>query len=139
MVKSWLGVRAGQSNGALDAVLAAEAIRIVASPPQAPRANAICERLIGALRREVLDRLLIVNEHHLRQLLTEYLAHYNTARPHRALGQLTPAQADTRPPEPVDLAEHRIRRKQVLGGLTHQHYIAALPAQGRYRSTLVSA
>ena len=52
---------------------------------------------------------------------------YNTARPHRAVGQLTPAQADTRPPEPIDLAGHRIRRKQVLGGLTHEYYVAALP------------
>ena len=51
------------------------------------RANAICERVIGILRRELLDRLLIVNERHLRQLLTEYLKHYNTARPHRSLGQ----------------------------------------------------
>jgi hypothetical protein len=69
--------------------------------------------------------LLTVNEQHLRRVLTEYLRHYNTARPHRALGQLTPAQADTCPPEPVNLAEHRIRRKQVLGGLTHESYIAA--------------
>ena len=71
-----------------------------------------------------LDRLLIVNEHDLRQVLTEYLLHYNEARPHRALGQLTPAQADTSPPEPVNLAEHRIRRKQVLGGLTHEYFAA---------------
>ena len=47
-------------------------------------------------RRELLDRVLIVNEHHLRRVLTEYLLHYNDARPHRSLGQLTPAQADTR-------------------------------------------
>jgi putative transposase len=86
--------------------------------------NAICERIIGTLRREVLNRLLIVNEHHLRQVLAEYLRHYNTARPHRALGQLTPARAHTRPPE-INLAEHRIRRKQVLGGLTHECQIAA--------------
>ena len=71
-----------------------------------------------------MDRLLIVNEHDLRQVLTEYLLHYNEARPHRALGQLTPAQADTSPPEPVNLAEHRIRRKQVLGGLTHEYFAA---------------
>jgi transposase InsO family protein len=51
--------------------------------------------------------------------------HYNDARPHRSLGQLTPAQADTRPPEPVNLAEFRIRRKQILGGLTCEYYIAA--------------
>jgi putative transposase len=89
------------------------------------RGNAICERVIGTLRRELLDRLLIVNEYHLRQVLTEYLLHYNTARPHRGLGQLTPAQAGTCPPEPVNLAEHRICRKQVLGGLTHEYYVAA--------------
>jgi putative transposase len=89
------------------------------------RGNAICERIIGTLRREFLDRLLIVNEHQLRQVMTEYLLHYNDARPHRSLGQLTPAQADTRPPEPVNLAKFRIRRKQILGGLTHEYYVAA--------------
>jgi Integrase core domain len=91
------------------------------------RGNAICERVIGTLRREVLDRLLIIDEHHLRRVMDEYLLHYNTARPHRSLGQLTPVQADTCPPEPVNLAEHRIRRKQILGGLTREYYIAALP------------
>ena len=86
--------------------------------------NAICERIIGTLRRELLDRLLIVNEHHLRRVLTEYLRHYNTARPHRALGQLAPAQAGCRPPQ-INLAEHRIRRRQVLDGLTYEYQIAA--------------
>jgi putative transposase len=89
------------------------------------RGNAICERIIGTLRRELFDRLLIVNEHHLRWVLTEYLRHYNDARPHRSLGQLAPAQADTQRPEPINLAEHRIHRKQVLGGLTHEYYVAA--------------
>jgi transposase InsO family protein len=86
--------------------------------------NAICERIIGTLRRELLDQMLIVNEHHLRQVLTEYLAHYSTARSHRALGQLAPAKADTRPPQ-INLAEHRIHRKQVLGGLIHEYQIAS--------------
>jgi len=81
--------------------------------------------MIGTLRRELLDRLLIASEHHLRHVLTEYLRHYNTARPHRALGQLTPAQAGTCPPEPVNLADHCIHRKQVLAGLTHEYYAAA--------------
>ena len=92
-VKFLIRDRAGQFTGSFDAVFTAEGIRILASPPQAPRANAICERMIGTLRRELFDRLLIVNEHHLRRVLTEYLRHYNTARPHRALGQLAPAQA----------------------------------------------
>ena len=127
-VKFMIRDRAGQFTASFDAVFTAAGVRILPSPPQAPRANAICERIIGTLRRELLDRLLIINEHHLRQVMAEYLRHYNAARPHRALGQLTPAQADTRPPEPVNLAEHRIRRKQVLGGLTHEYYVAALPA-----------
>jgi hypothetical protein len=100
--------------------------------------NSICERMIGTLRREILDRLLIVDEHHLRRVLTEYLRHYNTARPHRALGQLTPAQADTRPPGPIDLADHRIRRKQILGGLIHEYYVAALPPRAATGKTQVT-
>ena len=68
------------------------------------------------------DRLLIVNEHHLRQVLAEYLRHYKTAWPNRTLGQL--AQAGTRPPQ-INLTDHRIRRKQVLGGLTSEYQIAA--------------
>ena len=135
-VKFLIRDRAGQFTSSFDAVFTAEGIRVLRSPPQAPRANAICERMIGTLRRELLDQLLIVNKHHLRRALTEYLQHYNAARPHRALGQLTPAQASTRPPEPIDLADHRICRicricwicrKQVLSGLTHEYYIAALP------------
>jgi putative transposase len=105
-------------------VFTADGTRIISSPPQAPRANAIGERAIGILRRELFGRLLIVNEHHLRQVLTEYLLHYNTARPHRALGQLAPAQAHTRPPQ-INLGEHRILRKHVLGGLTSEYQIAA--------------
>ena len=123
-VKFLIRDRAGQFSGSFDAVFTAAGIRILASPPQAPRANVICERMIGTLRRELSGRLLIVNEHHLRRVLTEYLLHYNTARPHRALGQVAPAQAHTRPPE-INLAEHRIRRKQVLGGLTSEYQIAA--------------
>jgi putative transposase len=124
-VKFLIRDRGGQFTGSFDAVFTAEDIRILASPPQAPRANAICERIIGTLRRELLDRVLIVNEHHLRRALTEYLRHYNAARPHRSLGQLTPAQAETQPPQTMNLAEHRIHRRQVLGGLTHEYYVAA--------------
>ncbi len=101
-VKFLIRDRAGQFTSSFDAVFTAGGTRILASPPQAPRANAICERGIGTLRREVLDRLLIVNGRHLRQVLTEYLLHYNTARPHRSLGHPTPAQADSNPPDPPE-------------------------------------
>jgi putative transposase len=90
--------RAGQFTESFDAVFTAAGIRILLSPPQALKANAICERMTGTLRREVFDRLLILDERHLRQVLTEYLQHYNTARPHRTLHQLAPAEAGTPPP-----------------------------------------
>jgi hypothetical protein len=78
-VKFLIRDRAGQFTSSFDAVFTAAGMRILASPPQAPRANAICEPMIGTPRRELLDRLLIVNEHHLRRVLTEYLCHYNAA------------------------------------------------------------
>ena len=123
-VKFLIRDRAGQFTDSFDAVFTAASVRILPSPPQAPRANAVCEPIIGTLRRELFDRLLIVNEHHLRRVLTEYLIHDNTARPHRTLGQLPPAQAHARPPQ-TGRTEHRVRRKQVLGGLTHEYQIAA--------------
>ncbi|MFI7226250.1 integrase core domain-containing protein [Nonomuraea angiospora] len=52
--------------------------------PRTPRMDAICERVIGTLRRELLDRILILNEHHLAVLLQEYLIHYNGHRPHQS-------------------------------------------------------
>jgi hypothetical protein len=67
---------------------------------------------LRTLRRELFDRLLIVNERHLRQVLNDYLLHYNTARPHRALGQLTPTQAVTQSPEINFAREYRMHRKQ---------------------------
>jgi len=123
-IKFLIRDRAGQFTGSFDAVFTAAGTRILASPPQAPRANAICERMIGTLHDEFLDRMLILGEHHLRRVMTECLIHYNTARPHRALAQLPQAQAHSPPPE-IDLAEHQIHRKQVVGGLTHEYQIAA--------------
>jgi putative transposase len=116
--------RAGQFTSSSGAVFTAESVRIPASPPQAPGANAIREQMTATLRRERSGRLLIANEHHLRRVLTGYMVHYNTARPHRAPGQLAPAQAPTRPPQ-INLAGHPIRRKQIPGGLTHEYQIAA--------------
>jgi putative transposase len=52
--------------------------------------NAICDCLIGTLRRELLDRTLILNQAHLRSVLAEYQDHYNTARPHQGIGQRVP-------------------------------------------------
>jgi hypothetical protein len=81
--------------------------------------------MIGTLRRELLDRVLVVNERHLRRILTIYLHHFNTARPHRTLEQLTPAQAETQPPHVINLADHQVRRRTILGGLASEYRIAA--------------
>jgi hypothetical protein len=62
-------------------VFRAEGIRIVRTAPQAPRMNAITERWVGSVRRELLDRTLIVNAAHLRKVLTEYEDHFNAHRP----------------------------------------------------------
>ena len=78
-VKFLLRDRDSRFTTAFDAVFTADAIRILTSPPQAPRANAICECMIGTLRRELFDRVLIVNERHLHQILTVYLRHFNAA------------------------------------------------------------
>ncbi|MEU0568588.1 integrase core domain-containing protein [Nonomuraea sp. NPDC005983] len=117
--------RGGQFTDAFDAVFADAGLRVIKSPPQAPKANADCERIIGTLRRDLLDRMLILNERHLRRTLTRYLEHYNTARPHRGIGQLSPSQAETGPPTPNDLADHRVHRRSILGGLINEYQIAS--------------
>ncbi len=77
--------RDSKFTAAFDAVFAGADIRIIRTPVRAPRANAIAERWIGTLRRECLDHLLITGPRHLAVVLQEYVAHYNTHRPHRSL------------------------------------------------------
>jgi transposase InsO family protein len=124
-IKFLLRDRDCQFTSAFDAVFAVDSIRILTSPPGAPRANAICERMIGTLRRELLDKVMIVNERHLRQILTVYLHHFNEGRPHRALAHLAPAQAETRPPQVINLADYQVHRRPILNGLISEYQIAA--------------
>jgi putative transposase len=81
--------------------------------------------MIGTLRRELLDRILVTNERHLRRILTSYLHHFNAARPHRTLGQLAPVQAETQPPPVINLASYQVRRKAILDGLTSEYHLTA--------------
>jgi putative transposase len=117
--------RGVQFTDGFDAVFADAGLRVLKGPPQAPKANAHCERFIGTLRRELLDRTLILNERHLRRTLTRYLEHYNGHRPHRALNQLCPSQAEAGPPRPINIAEHHVHRTSVLGGLINEYQIAS--------------
>ena len=79
--------RGSNFTRSFDAVFQASGTRILQTAVQAPRMNATCERLLGTLRRELLDRMLILSEAHLRAVLIEYRVHYNTARPHQGIAQ----------------------------------------------------
>jgi transposase InsO family protein len=101
-----------------DAVFTSEGIRILRTPVRAPRANAIAERWIGTVRRELLDRILILNQRHLEHALAEYTTHFNHHRPHRALQHATPL----RPLPPLSSQpDLHIRRHDRLGGLIHEY------------------
>ena len=92
-------------------------IRIIRTPVRAPRANAIAERLIGTLRRECIDHLLIAGPRHLTLVLQEFIEHYSTHRPHRSLDQRPPAG----PTPPLSAAPIRPLRRDRLGGLVHEY------------------
>jgi transposase InsO family protein len=118
--------RCSNFTASFDAAFEATGARILRSAVQAPRMNAICERLVGTLRRELPDRVLILGEAHLRAVLTEYQAHYNTAQPHQGIAQRIPA--DERGAYSVaatDVGTRQIRRKPVLNGLINEYVRAA--------------
>jgi hypothetical protein len=91
---------------------------------RAPEAKPFAERFVGTARRECLDRLLIFNRPHLEKVLTEYVAHYNSHRPHRSLDQRSPQQKAEPVPASVVYPCH-LRRRDRLGGLIHEYELAA--------------
>jgi transposase InsO family protein len=95
-------------------------LEILLTPIRAPKANGIVERLVGTLRRECLDRLIVVNEAHLhlRAVLAEFAGSYNRERPHRTLDLQTPERSDRPRAGPI-------RARPVLGGLHHVYSRAA--------------
>jgi putative transposase len=87
--------------------------------------NAYAERWVKTVRTECLDWMLVWNQHHLNDVLAKYVAHYNTARPHRGLSLDMPA-ADGPPSAPASVAQvRRIERVDLLGGLVHEYRHAA--------------
>jgi putative transposase len=106
---------------AFDQVFAAAGVQVLKIPPRAPTGNAYAERWVRTVRSECLDWLLIGSARQLHRILTIYLEHYNTARPHRGLTLDVPLPA-TIVPLP---AGGRIERVDVLGGLIHEYRRAA--------------
>ena len=93
-------------------------IDAIATPVRSPRANAIVERVIGTLRRECLDHMIVFDEQHLASVLSEFVRYYNEERPHRTLGLQTP-EVRLRP------STGPIRSRPVLKGLHHIYERAA--------------
>jgi len=117
--------RDAKFTASFDEVFRSERIRIIRTPVRAPRANAFAERFVGTIRRECLDRMLILIRRQLELVLAEYVDHYNTHRPHRSLDQTAPlSRPRCRPPtSPPDATQ--LRRSDRLGGLIHKYELAA--------------
>jgi transposase InsO family protein len=101
-------------------------LRVLKTPVRSPRANALCERLLGTLGQECVDFVIPLTEHHLRRLLSAWVQHYNHGRPHMSLGPGIP-----QPPAPFPVARHtdrhrippslRVVARSILGGLHHAY------------------
>jgi len=110
-------------GGGSDLVFQAEGVEVIRTPIAAPKANAHIERQIGSTRRECLDWIVILNRRHLERVLDGWFEHYNSARPHRALGLLTPiARSD-----PV-LTAGPLTCTEPLGGLLRNYAREQAPA-----------
>jgi transposase InsO family protein len=101
-------------------------LRVLKTPVRTPVANSICERVIGTLRRECLDFMIPLNEHHLYRVLKDWVGHYNQGRPHMSLGPGIPQPIRTLP---VSRQAHRhrismgqrVEARPVVGGLHHEY------------------
>ena len=113
--------RDAKFTAAFDDVLASEGIRVVKSPPRAPRANCYAERWVRTVRSECTDRMLIYYEAHLRGVLQVYVRHYNEHRPHQSRQQRPPDQ-DEAAVIPLDTL---VQRRKILGGVINEYYRAA--------------
>jgi transposase InsO family protein len=101
-------------------------LRVLKTPVRTPVANAICERVIGTLRRDCLDFVIPLNERHLYCIVKEWVVHYNAGRPHMSLGPGIP-QAPLSLPAPLQAhrhqlpVTHRVTARPILRGLHHEY------------------
>ncbi len=111
-----------KSSGGFNEIFRSEGITIVRTPIRAPNANAYAERWVGTLRRECLDRILIINRRQLEQVLRVYTAHYNRHRPHRSLALQPPDEPTS---APGHAAIRHTQKHELLGGLINEYEAAA--------------
>jgi len=110
-------------------------IKILKTPYHTPRANAICERFLGSVRRECLDHLFILQEKQLHCVLKVYVHYFNRARPHQGIRQQIPeGYGESVPPNRGD---GKILCLPVLGGLHHDYREIRLTAEGRAKKRRV--
>ncbi len=112
----------GKFGPVFDRVAKGAGIEVIKTPVRAPRANAICERFLGSVRRECLDHVLILSDSQLRTLVASYVAYFNGARPHQGIKQRVPRLADR---ESDGQGSGRVIALPVLGGLHHDYRRAA--------------
>ena len=100
-------------------VAATSGIKVLRTPYRTPRANAVCERFLGSVRRECLDHFLILHEKQLHRLLKTYVRYYNQARPHQGIGQRIPDPPALSAPPPNQ--PNQVISIPVLGGMHHNY------------------
>ena len=118
-------------SSTVDGAVAAMGLTVLKTPVRCPQANAFCERLIGTIRRECLDWLILLNERHLRFVLREWVAHYNKGRPHASLGPGIPEVPPERLAQPTGQHirdRHRVIAVHILAGLHHEYRLEPLAA-----------
>jgi putative transposase len=120
-------------SAAVDDELKAFGLKVLRTPVRAPKANAYCERLMGTIRRECLDYVIPLSERHLRNILREWVAHYNGGRPHLSLGPGIPDRERTPVIGPRVGRHHlpsniRVASRSVLGGLHHEYRLETIAA-----------
>ncbi len=108
-------------GAALARVAAISGIEVLTTPYHAPRANALCERFIGSVRRACLDHLLVLHERHLSRVLQAYVTYFNTARPHQGIGQHIPAGDRPARARASDEVQGTIVPVPILGSLHHDY------------------
>ncbi len=97
----------------------ASGIDVLRTPIRAPKANAVCERFVGSVRRECLDHLIILNERHLHRVIKEYVAYFNMARPHQGISGQIPIPSTNSSSEPASSGQ--VTAFPILGGLHHDY------------------